>query len=227
MVRKNGYSQLVGGPTRSNALLDVFLVRPESSVTHRGIVQGVSDHQALIVEVKWKHTCSTPHVERLVPIYNKPYILGLQTFLRDKYAVWASNGKSVEEISNNFKNIVHESMERFVPHKMLRKISDPEHYNKEIKLLKSKVRKVYNKRKLGAPYTEELKQLSEQLLAAKKSAQEAFLKTTLRKEGKCWTDFYKYVKRRKGNRENIPVIKDSNGRNIIDATVKANTSNSY
>ena len=44
---------------------------------------------------------------------------------------------------------------------------------------------------------------------------------------KCWSDFYKYVKRRKGNRENIPAIKDCNGRIITDAIEKANTFNSY
>jgi hypothetical protein len=69
----------------------------------------------------------------------------LQTFLRDKFAAWASNGKSVEEIWNNFKNIVYQSIEHFEPHKKIRKNSDPEYYNKEIKRLKSKVRKVYNK----------------------------------------------------------------------------------
>ena len=108
----------------------------------------------------------------------------MQTFLRDKYEAWSSNGKSVEEIWDNFKNIAYESLEQFVPHKKIRKNSDSEYYNKEIKLLKSKVRKVYNKRKLGEPYTERLKHLSKQLLSAKKSAQEAFLKTILRKEGK-------------------------------------------
>jgi hypothetical protein len=60
---------------------------------------------------------------------------------------------------NNFKNIVDKSTERFVPRKALRKNSDPEYYNKEIKRLKSKVRKEYNKRKLGVCYTEKLKQL--------------------------------------------------------------------
>ena len=65
------------------------------------------------------------------------------------------------------------------------------------------------------------------MLAAKKSAQEAFLKTILRKEGNCWSDFYKYVKRRKGSRENIPSIKDSNGQIITDAKEKANMFNSY
>ena len=63
--------------------------------------------------------------------------------------------------------------------------------------------------------------------AAKKSAQEAFLKSILSKEGKSWSDFYKYVKRRKGNKENIPAIKDCTGRIITDAIEKANTFNSY
>jgi len=49
----------------------------------------------------------------------------------------------------------------------------------------------------------------------------------LRKEGKCWSDFYKYVKTRKGNNENIPAIKDCNGRIITDAIEKVNTFNSY
>jgi hypothetical protein len=109
-------------------------------------------------------------------VYNKTDVLGLQTFLRDKFAVWASNGSCVYEIWNNFKNIVYEYIERFFPRKILRKNSDPVYYNKEIKRLKSPVRKAYNRRKLGVHYVEELKHLSNQPLAAKKSAQETFLK---------------------------------------------------
>jgi len=148
----------------------------------------------VILEVDWEENYCEPQGERVVAVYNRADILGLQTFLRDKFAGWASNGSSVEEIWNNFKNIVYESLERFVPHKTLRKISDPEYYNKEIKRLESNVRKAYNIRKSGVHCTEKLKQLSKQLLAAKKSAQEAFLKSLLSKEGKCWSDFYKYVK---------------------------------
>ena len=44
LIWENGYSQVIEGPTRGEALLDVFLVRPECSVTYSGIVQGVSDH---------------------------------------------------------------------------------------------------------------------------------------------------------------------------------------
>jgi hypothetical protein len=102
-----------------------------------------------------------------------------------------------------------------------------EYYNKEIKRLKSKVRKAYNRRKLGVHYLEELKQLSKQLLAAKKSAQEAFLKSILSKEGTCRSGVYKYVTRRKGNRKNIPTIKDCNGGIITDSIEKANSLNFY
>jgi hypothetical protein len=76
-------------------------------------------------------------------VYHKANILGLQTILRDKFAIWASNGRYVEEVWTNFKYIILESIERFNPHKVLRKNSDPEYYNKEVKKLK--VRKAYNK----------------------------------------------------------------------------------
>ena len=170
-VWEKGYSQVIDSPTRGEGLLDVYLLRPESSVTSSGIVQGVSDHNAVILEAEWEDTCTEAQV-----VYNKTDVSDLQTFLRDKFVVRASNGSSAEERRNNLKNTVYESIKRFVPHKTLRKYSDPAYYNKEIKRLKSKVRKEYNRRKLAVHCTEKLKQLSKQLLAAKKSAQEAFLK---------------------------------------------------
>jgi hypothetical protein len=36
----------------------------------------------------------------------------------------------------NFKGIVFEGIERFVPHKILKPNPDPEYYNKEVKRLK-------------------------------------------------------------------------------------------
>ena len=75
-------------------------------------------------------------------MYNKTDVLGLQSFLRDKFAGWASNGSSVKVRSNNFKNIVYESLQRFVTHKTLSKISDPEYYSKEIKGLEQRSEKL-------------------------------------------------------------------------------------
>jgi hypothetical protein len=49
-------------------------------------------------------------------------------------------------------SIILESVERFIPHKILRKNLDPEYYNKEVKKLKLKVRKACNRRKLRQQY---------------------------------------------------------------------------
>jgi hypothetical protein len=96
----------------------------------------ISDHYGIMVEVGWEESDCEPQVDRVVPLYNKTDVLGLHNFLRDKFALWASNGSCVEEIWNNFKNLVYECIERFAPRKILRKNSDPEYYNKEIKRLK-------------------------------------------------------------------------------------------
>ena len=63
------------------------------------------------------------------------------------------------------------------------------------------------------------------LLVAKKTAQETFCRSVLSKEGRSWSEFYKYLKRHKGHRESIPTIKDCNGRAITDPIEKANSLN--
>jgi len=85
---------------------------------------------------------------------------------------------------------------------------------------------MYNKRKFWQPYQAELKRLSKELLVAKKP-QETILRSVLQNEGRYWTEFCKYVKRRKGNRESIPAIKDHNGKLVTDPIEKANSLNSY
>jgi hypothetical protein len=144
----------------------IYLVRPESSFTSCSIVQEISDHCGVLLEAEWAANYCRPQVERLAPVNHKANVLGIQTFPRDKFAIWESNGRYVEEIWNNFKSIILESIERFIAHKILRKNSDPKYYNKEVKKLK--VRKACNKRKLGQQYREELKRLSKQLLLDKK-----------------------------------------------------------
>jgi hypothetical protein len=90
-----------------------------------------------------------------------------------------------------------------------------------VKWLKVKIRRVYSKRKLGQRVNVELERPYKELLAGgNKTAQETFLWSVLRNEGNCWSEFYKYVKRRKGNKEIFPAIKDHNGTIITDATEK-------
>jgi len=76
LVWEKGYSQVVGSPTRGDTLLDVYLVRPESSFTSSSIVQGISDHYGIMLEVVWDESGSELQVERVVPVYNKTDVLG-------------------------------------------------------------------------------------------------------------------------------------------------------
>jgi len=153
--------------------------------------------EIVLLEVEWGENCREHQVERLVPAYHKTNVTGLQNFLRSKFASWASDGSCMEEIWKCFKEIVFKSIDRFVPLKILRKNPDPEYYYKEVKQLKGNIIRIYSKRKLGQWYQVEMKRLSKEMLAAKKTAQETFLWSVLRNGGNCWSEFYKYVKRRK------------------------------
>jgi hypothetical protein len=120
-----------------------------------------------------------------------------------------------------------EGIERSVPHKFLKPNPHPEYYNKEVKRLKVKVRRAYNRRKLGEHCQAELKRLSKKLLTAKINAQDTFLSSVLQNDGKSWSEFYRFVNKRKGNKENIPAMKDCNGGQITDPADKANNLNNY
>jgi hypothetical protein len=54
LVWENGFTQVVDSPTQGDALLDVYLVRPESLFTSCTIVQGISDHCGVLLEVEWE-----------------------------------------------------------------------------------------------------------------------------------------------------------------------------
>jgi len=53
------------------------------------------------------------------------------------------------------------------------------------------------------------------------------LSSVLQNEGKSWSEVYRFVNRRKGNKENIPTIKGCNGGLITDPVDKANNLNNY
>jgi hypothetical protein len=75
----------------------------------------------VLLEVEWEEKYCRPIVIRRVPVYHKSNTMGLQTFLWGKFAIWAGNSGCVEEVWNNFKSIILQGNERFIPHRMLRK----------------------------------------------------------------------------------------------------------
>jgi hypothetical protein len=149
LVRDSSYTQVVSGPTGEDALLDVYLLRPESSLISCNIFLGISDHNEFVFEVGWDEISRKTKVERIVPVYRETDVLGLQAFLREMFNMSAGNDNCVEMIWRSYKNIVFDGIKRYVLKKLSEENPFSQYYNNEVKRLKVKVRKMYNKKNLG------------------------------------------------------------------------------
>jgi hypothetical protein len=76
--------------------LDIYLLRPESLLISCNILPTISDHNKVLLEVEWDEICRGPKVERIVPVYHKTDILGLEAFLRKNFKLQAGNGSCAE-----------------------------------------------------------------------------------------------------------------------------------
>ena len=83
LIWDNVYTQVVRGTTRGDALLDIYLLRPQSSFISCNILPEISDHKGVLLEVGRDENCRKPKVERILPVYQN-HVLGLQGFLREK-----------------------------------------------------------------------------------------------------------------------------------------------
>jgi hypothetical protein len=85
-----------GKQSNPRGCITVYLFRPEISVFSTSTVQGINDHYGVTLEVELEDNFCEPQVERVVPVYNKTDVLGLQSFLRDKFVVCVNIGSCVE-----------------------------------------------------------------------------------------------------------------------------------
>ena len=83
----------------------------------------ISDLNGVLLEAEWDEICQEPKVERIVSVYHKTDVLGLQAFLQEKFNLWAGNGSCIEEIWKSYKDIIFKGTKRYVPQKILSKKS--------------------------------------------------------------------------------------------------------
>ena len=58
VVSDNGYTRVVRGPTTADALLDIYLLRAESSLISCNILPGISYLKGVLLEVEWDEILS-------------------------------------------------------------------------------------------------------------------------------------------------------------------------
>ena len=84
LVWNNGYPQVVSSPKIGDTQLDIYLLRPESSVIACSILPRISKPNGVLLEVEWDEICQKPKVERIVPAHHKTDVLGLRAFFSEK-----------------------------------------------------------------------------------------------------------------------------------------------
>ena len=76
---------MVSGPTREEVLLNIYLIRSESSLISCNNLLGISGHNGILLEIGWAEIFRLTKFEKIFPLYKKTNILSLQDFLEDKF----------------------------------------------------------------------------------------------------------------------------------------------
>ena len=146
-----------------------------------------NEHNGVLLEVEWDEICWELKVERIVPVYHKTDVLGLQAFLREKLNLWAGNSSCVEEASKRYKDIIFEIIKRHVTQKIISKNPDPKHCNKDVKRIEVKVMKMYSKRNFWAALQSGTETIIQGITGSKEEDSGKVFPPALKNEGRCWT----------------------------------------
>jgi Endonuclease-reverse transcriptase/Reverse transcriptase (RNA-dependent DNA polymerase) len=234
-IMNQGYVQVVREGTRKtraggNNILDVLLVKPKDLWIKTEVIDGISDHRVPIVKMMLG-TAQDMVRERKIWNYKKANALEVKSLFKSKYKNWKGGcSDDIEEIWNDFKSICEEIREKCVPSKVVVKNTDPPYYNKKVKIIKRKCRKIYKREKRNSERgTGRTKELRKVLEKAKGEAKEQFIDQMFDKRDLqgSWNKMYKYVAGMKGNVGSIPTLSDAKGNEWDTDISKATALNNH
>ena len=188
-------------------------------------IQGISDREAVVANLEFKTRHFKRKNKQIIWKYHKADSLGYQSFLREKFSEWVKKGNSVNRIWDAFKEIIFEAVEKFVPKKCIQNNPDPEYYNEKIRRLKRKVRAAHRKVNKGESARDSYSQLVKVLNKEKTVAHDRYLLDILKSNDN--SNFYKYLRRRKDNKDRIKSIKNNEGLLLTNDLEKANEFNKW
>lgn len=111
------------------------------------------------------------------------------------------------------KEIIFTSTNLYVPKKRIKNNPDPEYYTKKIRLLKKRVRVAHKRKDRDLPSMDRYRELVKELTMEKVLAEEVYVKNTL--DSGNPNELYKYLRRRKGDRNYVHAIKSTHGDNLM------------
>ena len=229
-VNDNFFTQMVNFPTHSSgSTLDLVLTSNANLITDIedcGFI-GKSDHKAIKIEVMTG--VKQKDKPKFVDDWSNADLETMKTVLRN--VNWHENFShlSTEEAWNNFKNVLSNLKEKYVPKKQLNKTRNPQWFDKETAVFYKRKKRLWRKYKASnnlndyARYEEAEKKLKNKIRNSKKN----FERRLAGESSKNPKKFYSYMKSKTSNKESVGPLKDDSGNEITEEIEMARTLNSF
>ena len=120
IINDQSLVQLVKEPTREENILDLTFTTNPDLVTNTQIIDGMSDHQAVITDIMIRAKLNKKK-PRTIYLYERGNMDSLREQLKDHYNIFKelSPSRTVEENWNDFKNTLYKVMTTTIPRKNL------------------------------------------------------------------------------------------------------------
>ena len=226
-LQDNNLTQCNHKPTRYDNILDLVCTTNPDLITSITTAGGMSDHEIVIsiVDMKAKTTKKKP---RRVYIYKNGNIKNIRedliTFRRE---LEKDMTISVDEMYNNFVEVIRTSTEKHIPHKTLSGRWDAPWVNRNIKrLIRIKKRRYDKAKQSGTPEDwETFKEFRRFVKHERIKSHDEYIKGILDTDGKdngfkISKEFWSYVRSKRRDMTGIPVLK-VDGKEITTGREKA------
>lgn len=229
-----GFCQVVKEGTRvsksgNNNLLDVVLLRPQELLIKSRVVDGISDHKVPIVTIALNAGTQRRQGKK-VYYYKNVQAKEVQKEFKKRLGEWVKiEEDDVEGMWSGFKKVYEEVRDTLVPSKILGRSTDPPFYDKNVKMLKKRGRKLsawYKRTGKGGDKIKEIRRQTEKAKSkAKKHFMERMFDSSDRQES--WRRMYSFVASKKGSGRDLPTLTDLNGIEWVDDGEKAEALNDF
>ena len=216
-IMNGGFVQAVQEGTRKtpsgvNNILDVTLIRPAEIWMETTIIDGISDHRIPLVRLMLA-TKKEELLNKQVWYYKRARTKDIREAFKESYSQWKKQCSDVENTWTSFKKICEDVRTMYVPSKLLTRNPDPPHYDKKVKNLKRKCRKIHNLEKRNKLLGPRLEKMRNDLEKAKVAAKERFVQRIFDEKDVqgSWNRMYRYVGQNKESARNLPTLKDKRG----------------
>ena len=145
----NSLQQMVATPTRKTNILDLFLTNRPSLLNRCEVIPGISDHEAVFVNMNIEPHRSKP-TKRKILLWKKADFDVINRLLeeyRDKFINEFKESTPVEEMWQSFRNHCKHIIEKHVPSKLSSSRFHQPWINKKIKRLSKRKQRLYNRAK--------------------------------------------------------------------------------